>query len=160
MKIGLVLHELHRSEHDLAQELLHASERHRVDHSIHHLGRDLAEWSRDHVRQIADLAADYGQDLDREPRSELAIGRRIRERGSELLGHKGFPELVLLHDLREIYTQACGVSADWEMLAQAAQGIQHLDLLALAQRCHPDTLRQMKWANAAIKENSTQILVS
>lgn len=51
-------------------------------------------------------------------------------------------------------------ATDREMLAQAAQGIQHLHLLALAQRCHPDTLRQMKWANAAIKENSTQLLVS
>lgn len=160
MRIGLVLHELHRSEHDLAQELLHASERHRVDHSIYHLGRDLAEWSRQHVREIADIARDYGQDLDREPKAELAMGRRLRERASELLGRKGFPELALLHDLRQIYIQACGVSADWEMLAQAAQGIQHLDLLALAQRCHPDTQRQMKWANAAIKENSTQILVS
>ncbi|GAA1680664.1 hypothetical protein GCM10010977_21060 [Citricoccus zhacaiensis] len=160
MKLGLVLHELHHSENDLAQELLHASERHKVDHSIYHLGQDLAEWSRQHVREIAEIAGDYGQKLDHEPKSELATARRLRERGSEMLGRKGFPELALLHDLREIYTKACGVSADWEMLAQAAQGIQHLDLLAVVQRCHPDTLRQMKWANAAIKENSTQILVS
>ena len=92
--------------------------------------------------------------MDREPKSELGTAWRLRERGSEMLGRKGFPELALLHDLREIYTKACGVSADWEMLAQTAQGIQHLDLLAVVQRCHPETLRQMKRANAAIKENS------
>ncbi|MFC7403452.1 hypothetical protein [Citricoccus sp. GCM10030269] len=160
MKLGLVLHELHRSENDLAQELLHAAERHQVDHSIYHIGRDLAEWSRQHVREIADIGRDYEQDLQREPKSELATARRLRERSSEMLGRKGFPELALLHDLREIYIKACGVSTDWEMLAQAAQGIQHTDLLAVVKRCHPDTLRQMKWANSAIKENSTQILVS
>ncbi|GAA1149316.1 hypothetical protein [Nesterenkonia lutea] len=160
MRIGLVLHELHRSENDLAQELLHASERHKVDHSIYHLGRDLAAWSQAHVREIAEIGKSYGQDLDPEPKSELTTLRRIQERGSELLGRKGFTELTLLYDLREIYVKACGVSADWEMLAQAAQGIQAMDLLATVQRCHPDTLRQMKWANAMIKENSTQILIS
>jgi hypothetical protein len=46
------------------------------------------------------------------------------------------------------------------MLAQAAQGIKHHDLLDVTQRCHPDTLRQVRWANAMLKVNSTQILVS
>ena len=92
-----------------------------ADHSIYHLGQDLAEWSRQHVREIVEIAGDYGQKLDREPKSELGTARRLRERGSEMLGRKGFPELALLHDLREIYTKACGVSADWEMLAQAAR---------------------------------------
>ena len=30
----------------------------------------------------------------------------------------------------------------------------------LAERCHPDTLRQMRWANAKLKESATQALVS
>ncbi|MGM0929135.1 MAG: hypothetical protein ACQEXN_05445 [Actinomycetota bacterium] len=46
------------------------------------------------------------------------------------------------------------------MLAQAAQGIKHSDLLAVAQKCRPETLRQMHWANAKLKESSTQILIS
>jgi hypothetical protein len=33
-------------------------------------------------------------------------------------------------------------------------------LLELAQHCHPQTLRQMRWANAQLKENSTQVIAS
>ena len=46
------------------------------------------------------------------------------------------------------------------MLAQAAQGIKSTDLLGVAQKCHPETVRQMKWANGKLKESSTQILIS
>lgn len=67
---------------------------------------------------------------------------------------------MLLVDLRELYTKAAGLSVDWELLAQAAQGVRNKELLALTKRCHPDTLRQMKWANAKLKESATQILIS
>lgn len=160
MKIGLVLHELHRSENDLARKLLHVSERHKVDHEIFHLARDLARWSQHHVRAIAGIGTTYGQDLDPEPADESGLLETVREKSSELIGRRGKAELLMLLDLREVYTMASGVSADWEMLAQAAQGIKHHDLLDVTQRCHPETLRQMRWANAKLKETSTQILVS
>ncbi|MFT4471154.1 hypothetical protein ACMX2H_14730 [Arthrobacter sulfonylureivorans] len=159
MRIGLVLEELHRSENDLAHELLQASERHKVDHEIYHLARDLARWSQQHVREIAEIGRQYGQELAPEPKDESAWAERMREKGSELLGRRDVA-LLLLRDLREIYLKASGVSTDWEMLAQAAQGIKHTDLLAVAQRCHPETVRQMHWANAKLKESSTQILIS
>jgi hypothetical protein len=160
MRIGLVLEELHRSENDLAHELLQVSERHKVDHEIYHLGRDLARWSQQHVREIAKIGRQYGLDLNPEPKDEAAWAERIREKGSELLGRRGDVALLLLRDLREVYMKASGVSADWEMLAQAAQGIKHTDLLGVAQKCHPETVRQMKWANGKLKESSTQILIS
>ncbi|GAB3259185.1 hypothetical protein [Arthrobacter pigmenti] len=160
MKIGLVLHELHRSENDLAHGLLQVSERHKVDHEIYHIGRDLARWSQQHVRHIAEIGGKYGQDLNPDAKDELNVAERIRERGSELVGRRPNAALLMLHDLREIYMKAAGVSADWEMLGQAAQGLNHKDLLDVTTRCHPDTLRQMKWANAMLKVNSTQILVS
>jgi hypothetical protein len=160
VKIGLVLEGLHRDENDLALQLFHISERHKVDHEIYHLGRDLAKWSQQHVREIADIAKQYGQELDPEPRSENTMLEKLREKGSQLIGRESEAGLLLLRDLREVYTMACGVSADWEMLAQAAQGIKHSDLLGVAERCHPETLRQMKWANGKLKESSTQVLVS
>lgn len=160
MKIGLVLHELHRSENDLAHELLQASERHKVDHEIYHVGRDLAKWSHQHVREIAEIGKNYGQDLNPEPEREVALTKKLREKGSELVGRHSLPGLLLLRDLRELYMKASGVSADWEMLAQAAQGIKHTDLLEATKRCHPETLRQVRWANAMLKVESTQILVS
>lgn len=160
MKIGLALRELHRSENDLAHELFQVSERHKVDHEIYYVARDLAGWSQRHVREIADVAGRYGEELDPVPEGELGLMERLRDKGSELAGRAKLPGLLLLRDLREIYMEAAGVSVDWELLAQAAQGIQHTDLLALAERCHPDTLRQMRWANAKLKESATQVLVS
>lgn len=52
------------------------------------------------------------------------------------------------------------MSIDWELLAQAAQGVKDSELVALSKRCHPDNLRQVRWANGKLKESATQILVS
>lgn len=160
MKIGLALEELHRSEAELARELLKVSERHEVDHEIFHLGQDLAKWSQQHVREIAEIAKNYGQDLNPESGTRHGPLGAIAEKGSELIGRMSTPALLLLRDLREVYIKAAGVSVDWELLAQAAQGIKDRDLLALAQKCHPETLRQMRWANSKLKESATQILVT
>jgi hypothetical protein len=140
VRLGLALEELHRSENALAHQLLAVAERHKVEHELFHVGRDLATWSQDHVRRLAAFGDRYGVRLDAEPAGE--------------------PALLLLRDLRSVFIHAQGVSADWEMVAQVAQGIRDTDLLALAQRCHPQTVRQATWANSRIKESATQILVS
>jgi hypothetical protein len=160
MKIDIVLRGLHRSENVLAQDLLRVSERHRVDHEVYHVARDLAVWSRAHVREIAEVAPRYGVEVDAEPAGELGLGRAVREKAAELVGRDRTPGIVLLRDLRGIYLDAAGISTDWELLAQAAQGIRDDELLGLAARCHPETLRQMRWANAKLKESSTQVLIS
>lgn len=160
MKIGLVLRELHRSENDLAHELFQVADRHKVDHEIFHVGRDLAGWSQRHVTEIAEIAKRYGEHLDPEPKGESGAMEKVLGRGSELVGRAKVPGLLLLRDLREIYMKASGVSVDWEMLAQAAQGIKDTDLLEVCRRCHPDTLRQVRWANGKLKESSPQVLVS
>lgn len=160
MKLGLAIRELHRSENDLRQELLQISDRHRTDHEVHYVARDLARWCADHVRDLSQVGRDYGEELDAEPEGESSLVARAREKTAELMGRRPEPSLLLLRDLREIYMKAAGVSIDWEMLAQAAQGSKQKELLALAERCHPDTLRQMRWANSKLKISSTQALVS
>jgi hypothetical protein len=55
---------------------------------------------------------------------------------------------------------ASGVSVDRELVAQAAQGVRDRELLDVASRCRPRTLRQSRWANSQLKEKATQILVS
>ncbi|MGI5171589.1 hypothetical protein ACQEU3_45315 [Spirillospora sp. CA-253888] len=70
------------------------------------------------------------------------------------------PGLVLLRDLRTVHLRAAEVPLGWVMIAQAAQAGEKGDLLALAQRCRPYTLRQMRWATAFIKQASAQILLS
>ncbi|MEU8347941.1 hypothetical protein AB0C74_40140 [Spirillospora sp. NPDC048832] len=88
------------------------------------------------------------------------MGARLREESSKLVRHLSSPGLLLLRDLRRVHVQAAGVSIDWEMIAQAAQGGRDTDLLQLVERCHPDTLRQMRWANAHLKQVSAQVLAS
>ena len=158
--MGIALRELHRAENQLAEKLLHVSDRHKVDHDIFYLAKELAGWSQEHVRLLADSGSRYGVDLDPEPRGESHLLAKARDRLSEAVGREPETNLLLLVDVREIYTHASGVSVDWELVAQAAQGLKDTDLLALSKRCHPETLRQVRWANAKLKESATQILVS
>lgn len=160
MKIGFALTELHRAENELAQRLRRAAHRHKADHDTFYLGQDLAVWSEGHVRLIAEHGHRYGVDLDPAPRPEHHHLAGARERLSEVLGRDSDAGLSLLADLREIYQAAAGVSVDWELIAQAAQGAKDLDLIDLAKSCHPDNLRQMRWANAKLKQSATQVLLS
>jgi hypothetical protein len=159
-KIGMAIRELHRSESSLVGDLLRMSDRHKADHEIYHLARDLARWSKEHVAELARVGRDYGLDLDHDASNEPGLLATVERKTSELLGRRPEPGLLLLADLRHLYTSASGVSLDWEVLAQAAQATKDRELLALAKRCHPQTLRQARWANAKLKESSAQILVS
>jgi hypothetical protein len=67
---------------------------------------------------------------------------------------------LLLADLRRAHRLAAGVSLDWELVAQGAQAAKDEELLDLAGRCHPQALRQMRWANAMLKELSPQTLAT
>ncbi|MGI5417583.1 hypothetical protein [Actinomadura luteofluorescens] len=156
--IGLALRGLHHGERALAQDLLRVSERHTGDHEIHHVARDLSAWSQRHVRELAEIGGRYGTRLGTAHPLETGLGAKLRGKGGELVGHRGPPGLPLLHDLRHVHVQAAGVSLDWEMIAQAAKGNRDIALLRLVGRCHPDTLRQMRWANAHLKQLSAQVL--
>lgn len=160
-KVGLAMRELHRSESRLALTLLKVSDRHKVDHEVFHLGRDLSRWSQQHVRELARCGRDYGLDLDPEPRGlDDGLLRTVRQRGSELLGRHHDPALLLLVDLRALHRMVAGVSLDWEVLAQTAQALKDRELLAVTQDCHPQTLRQLRWSNAALKERAAQVMVT
>jgi hypothetical protein len=160
VKIDLALEELHHSENDLAAQLLAVSDRHKADHEVFHVARDLAVWSQGHVRRIAAIGPKYGLDLDPEPAGDPTLLQKVRQEMADRLGRRSAPALLLLRDLRSVYIDAQGVSVDWELIAQAAQGVRDTELLELASSCHPDTLRQAKWANAQIKEKTPQILAS
>jgi hypothetical protein len=159
-KVGAAVEELHRSENDLAGALRNLSEQQRVDHEIFYVARDIAAWSHEHVRRLSEAGRGYGLDLDPRPEDEATLLARIKQRGSELTGRFHEPALLLLADLRHIHRTAAGVSLDWEVLAQTAQAMQDTELLSLAQECHPQTLRQMRWANAKVKETAAQVMVT
>jgi hypothetical protein len=160
VKLGLAIGELHRSENHLAGALLAMSDRHKADHEIFYVARDIARWSQDHVQALAAIGRDYDVELDAQPERDPSLLASLRQKASDAVGRRPEPGLLLLADLRHVYREASGVSLDWELLAQAAQGAKQEELLALAQRCHPETLRQVRWANAMLKVEATQVLVS
>jgi hypothetical protein len=159
-KVGAAIQELHRSENDLAGELLNVSDKHKVDHEIFYVARDIAHWSQQHVRRLAEVGRGYGLELDPEPEDEARLLGRLKQKGAELTGRFHEPSMLLLADLRHVHRTAAGVSLDWEVLAQTAQAMQDTDLLAVAEDCHPQTLRQMRWANAKVKETAAQTMVT
>jgi hypothetical protein len=159
-KVGLTIEELHRAENDLVVALLHLADQHKVEHDVFYVARDIAGWSRQHVRELARAGHRYGVTLDEDPDDEPSLLGRVRQKGSELTGRLHEPGLLLLADLRHVHRMAAGTSVDWEVLAQAAQALKDTDLLAVAERCHPQTLRQMRWANAKIKETASQVIVT
>lgn len=159
-KVGLAIRELHRSESDLADQLMQISDRHKVDHEIFYVARDIARWSAQHVGELARVGKDYGLDLDADGKHDHRIVATLRQKGSELMGRHHAPSLLLLRDLREVQRMAAGVSLDWEILAQTGQAMADRELLSTAKRCHPQTLRQLHWANAKLKEISAQALVT
>jgi hypothetical protein len=159
-KVGAAIEELHRAENDLVRELLGLADRQKADHEVFHVARDVARWSQEHVRRLADAGRGYDLDLGPEPASAPSLASRVKQKGAELTGRRHEAALALLAGLRHLHQTAAGVSVDWEVLAQAAQAVQDEELLALCQDCHPQTLRQLRWANALVKETAAQIVVA
>lgn len=159
MKLKLAIRELHRAERKLAHHLNAVAARHHSDQDVSHLAQDLAGWSQRHLSELANHGRHYGLRLPAESRTGALTGL-VQSRMSSALRHRPEPGLVLLADLRRIHRVAAGVSLDWELLAQGAQAAKDSELLSLASRCHPETLRQMRWANAMLKELSPQVLMS
>ena len=160
MKLDMAIEELHRSENELYTVLLSMSARHRVDHEVFHVTRDRATWSEQHVAELAGAGRDFGLEVDPEARHVAGLIERLQQKAAEMMGRRSAPGLLLLADLRHLYREASGTSLDWELLAQGAQGAKNKELLDLAERCHPQTLRVSRWANAKLKESSPQVLAS
>ncbi|MGW1273949.1 hypothetical protein [Streptomyces sp. NPDC002491] len=165
--IAFTLRALHHGERHLAGQLTAVAERHRTEHEVHHVARDLAAWSRAHVADLAEAARAHGLDLDGSPGAPATgatgatgVLSTLREKAAEAVGRRPEPGLLLLRDLRELHLSAAENSLYWEMLAQAAQATKDDELLAVVSSCHPQTLRQMRWTNTLIKNLSPQVLTS
>ncbi len=160
MKLDLAIEELHRSENHLVTVLMSMSDRHKADHEVFYVCRDMARWSRHHVADLARVGRDFGVDLDPQASEDPGPLVALRQRTSELLGRRSSPGLLLLADLRHLYLEAAGTSLDWEVLAHSAQGAKEPELLDVAERCHPQSLRIARWANGHLKVASPQVIAS
>jgi hypothetical protein len=159
-KVGAAIAELHASETHLASSLRRLSDRHKVDHEVFHVARDLARWSDEHAGRLAEIGRHYAVDLDGDGQHGSALVSRIRQKGAELAGRRPEPGLLLLTQLRDLHLEAASVSLDWEVLAQTAQAMKDAELLGVVEECHPETLRQLRWANAKVKELAAQAMVA
>lgn len=156
-KITMLVRILHRAERNAARKLLIIGERHKSDHEVYHVSRDLTRWSQEHVRLLAEEADRLGLNLSETVDTSRPL-RTVRETAAAVLGHRPESGLLLLRDLRKLHLDLVGLSLDWEVLGQTAQGVKDDELLALTQRCHPDTLRQARWANNMVKVVSPQVM--
>jgi hypothetical protein len=151
---------VHEGEQDAAAQLATLAARHRTDHEVHHVARDLAVWSLDHVARVSRAAEQF--DLHLDPTVERPSGL-LDDAGATLataVGRRPEPGLVLLEDMTKLYLRAAENSLAWELLAQIAQVKRAAELVELSKRCHPQTLRQMRWANTMLKTLSPQILAA
>jgi hypothetical protein len=159
VKIKLAIRELHRSERKLAHHFNVVAARHTTDQEIYHLAHDMAGWSQHHLCELAEHGRHYGLHLSANPRTGAATGF-LQTGLAAVLRRRPEPGLLLLADLRRVHRLAAGTSVDWELLAQVAQAAKDEELLSLTSRCHPETLRQMRWANGMLKVLSPQVLMS
>jgi hypothetical protein len=158
--IQYALRRVHEGENDIVTQLLRLAERHHAEHEVHHVARDLASWSQQHVAVVSKIAANYELDLDAEAEEPLKLTEQVRAAVSSAMGRRPEAGLLLLEDLRGLYLRAAENSLAWEMLAQVAQAKHELELLNLTKQCHPQTLRQMRWVNTMLKTQSPQALAS
>lgn len=126
-----------RMERRVQEELAAAVAAHPDEHELYHVARDLERWSARNIQRINEVAAALDVDLS----------------GSIV-------DIEVLADLRRLYLAAAQASLAWEELAQVAQATQAAELTDLAAACHPQTLRQVRWANTMIKTQSPQALSS
>lgn len=158
--VHFVLSRLHEAENDTHSMLLRMAHTHAADQEIHHVSLDLARWSGEHVRRLAKAADDEGLKLAAEPDSPTRLGERLRSAASSMSARQTAPGLLLIDDLKKLYLQTSQVSLDWEMLAQVAQAKRDQELLDLSEECHPQNLRQIRWANTMLKTLTPQVLSS
>ncbi|MFE6776735.1 hypothetical protein [Streptomyces sp. NPDC057702] len=152
-RVSAVLRALHHGEQHLARELVTVADRHSGEHEVHHVARDLAVWSREHARRLAEAT---GEEHPRAPGHGLFAPLTTTPEA----GRPREPGLLLLHDLGALHLTATRNSLYWQVIAQAAQATRDERLLDLASTCHPRTLRQIRWTTTMIKNLAPQILTS
>jgi hypothetical protein len=156
--IEYALRRVHHGENEIAEQLTRLADRHRVEHEIHHVALDLVGWSRLNIARLAGLGAARDVHLSAESKRPGPVRHALDTMAAMVPGTA--PAVLLLEDLRDVYLVCAETSLAWEMLAQLAQALRDDELLAAAGDCHPQTLRQLRWANTMIKTLAPQALVS
>ena len=161
-KIGLAFRELYDAEENLADEYVKAGERLASEHEVFYGCKRFAQQCHLHANTLRRHSERYEQDLPTADDSEVGetTTAALRHRLAELLGRRPESGLLLLRSLRQLYLQAQEVSCQWIILGQIAQATRDQELLSTVDRLHRETLTQIKWLKAQLKQASPQALVA
>ena len=143
--VGLADH----SEQTLAASLRAVAEGHAQVADVFHTCHQLAGWCDDHRRRLAPAAERYGEEDVDEPdrlRHDGLAGAREGEAG-------------LLRDLQDLHLLATLTHTTWVVITQGAQGLRDPELLAIAQHCDAETVRQISWLETRFKVAAPQALI-
>jgi hypothetical protein len=162
MKLGVAIAEVVEAEQQLAEQLLKVGERHRADHDVYHLTRQLSRWSQAHLAALQPFARLHGESVDADELGRESAGplSALREKTAELVGRRPESGLLLLRDLRELHLKAARASFAWTALGQGAQAAKDQQLLDCVTLCHPQTLRTLRWTVTKLKESAPQVLTA
>ena len=160
MKIGPALEHLHAGERDLAHDLRAVAERHATDHAVYHVGNMLADRCEELAAGLGPFLAEYGEDEPDEDDGGVvrAFAERVRRTTSELLGRSEETGLLLLRDLRDLYTHAQETEIDWTIVRQGALAARDRSLDITCQTGMQETGRVSRWLKTRIKETAPQAL--
>lgn len=154
--IQYALDRVHSAERGLLELFDEMILRHPDDVEVWYGVKDLRRWSAEHVDALAAQGADHDMELGDDTAPIGPVGRAVA-RLSHLTERR---ELGLLEDLHDVFLAGSNASLAWEMLAQIAQAKHEQELLNLTKSSHPQTLRQIRWANTLLKTLSPQTLSS
>ncbi len=161
-KIGGALRELYEAEEELADEYVKVGERLASEHEVYYGCKRFSQQCHLHAETLRGYAGRYEEDLPEPDDSEVGetTTAALRHRLAELLGRRPESGLLLLRSLRQLYLQAQEVSCHWIILGQIAQATRDQELLGTVDRLHRETLTQIKWLKAQLKQASPQALVA
>ena len=122
------------------------------------MARDLARWCDEHVAALATHGRHYGLRLPSTSR-QPTISRAVQRKLSDLLRRRPEPGLLLGRPAPGA-PRGSGRVPGLGTAGLSAQAAKGSELIALTTQCHPQTLRQMRWAKTMLKELSPQALTS
>lgn len=159
-KIGSFIEQLHDAEVDLADDYRKVGERHAVEHDLWYGCQTLRKQCEQRAAELRQVADRYGERISQPNESELlrSLMADVRQASAKLIGRSASSGLLMLRDLRQLYTAAEEVNFYWVVLGQLAQAKRDPDLLEKVDSLHRQLLTQIKWLKTRVKEAAPQIL--
>lgn len=149
MHLVTYLEFLQRAEQSLAGSYRTISAGHAADADVHYATAGFAAQCDVHADALGPVLARS------EPAGEPAP-ERLHVTG--VSQHRAGP-VGLLRDLQDLYQLANLVDVTWTLIGQAAHGARDHDLLAVVDRCSPQTAAQLDWLRMRMKAAAPQTLL-